>query len=206
MPDAHPLFAAVYDRLVAPIERAGIAERRARMLGELTGKVLDIGSGTGANLPHYHRADQVVMTEPDPAMRARLAAKLHQAVRPTEVVDAPAENLPFEDASFDVVVCTLVLCTVDDPAKALAEARRVLVAGGRLMVLEHVVGTGRLATWQGRLNPVWSRLAGGCQLNRDTESAVVEAGFAPETVERFRVLPPWAPVSPMLSVSATSPA
>ncbi len=206
MPDAHPVFAAVYDRLVAPIERAGIAERRARLLGELTGRVLDIGSGTGANLPHYLAADRVVMTEPDPAMRAKLTAKLHQAVRPTEVVDAPAENLPFADAAFDVAVCTLVLCTVDDPARALAEARRVLVPGGRLVVLEHVAGVGRLATWQNRLNPIWSRLAGGCQLNRDTESAVVDAGFDPQTVERFRVLPPWAPVSPMLTVTAINPA
>jgi ubiquinone/menaquinone biosynthesis C-methylase UbiE len=205
VPDAHPLFAAVYDRMVAPIERAGIAERRARMLGDLTGVVLDVGSGTGANLPHYRAAQRVVMTEPDPAMRAKLTAKLAAAVRPTQVVDAPAERLPFDDDSFDAVACTLVLCTVDDPTAALAEARRVLKPGGPLVVLEHVVGTGRLATWQRRLNPVWSRLAGGCQLNRDTERAIASAGFTTRSVEHFRILPPWAPVSPMLAVRATNP-
>lgn len=203
MGKAHPVFAAVYDRMLAPMERAGLTERRVRMLGGLTGEVLDVGSGTGVNLPHYTAADRVVMTEPDPAMRSRLTAKIGQAARPTEVVDAPAERLPFPDGSFDVVVCTLVLCTVDDPAAALAEARRVLRPGGRLVLMEHVAGTGRLAGWQRRINPVWSRLAGGCQLDRDTEHSVVAAGFAPSSVERFRVLPAWAPPSPMIALTAT---
>ena len=203
MTDAHPVFAAVYDRLVAPIERAGVDERRGRLLADLSGRVLDVGSGTGANLPHYRRADEVVMTEPDPAMRARLVAKLGPATRPVEVVDAPAERLPFPDTSFDAVVCTLVLCTVDDPGAALREAHRVLVPGGRLTVLEHVRGSGALATWQHRLNPLWSRLAGGCRLDRDTESAVTAAGFTASDVDRFRVLPSWVPVSPMIALTAT---
>ncbi len=122
----HPVFAALYDRLSGPLERAILAERRARLLADLDGQILDIGAGTGANLPHFRRASRVVTAEPDPAMRTRMAAKLAAARVPVELTGDAAESLRQADASFDAVVFTMVLCTVCDPGAALAEARRVL--------------------------------------------------------------------------------
>lgn len=199
----HRVFAAVYDTVNRRFEAEVLAERRARLVGDLTGAVLDQGAGTGANLPYFRRADRVVAAEPDPAMRRRLDAKVGSASVPVEVSDAAAERLPYADATFDAVVCTLVLCTVADPARALAEVRRVLVPGGRLAVLEHVRGTGRLAVWQDRLTPLWRRVAAGCHLDRDTKAAVERAGFGLDRVEEFQPMPSWVPTSVLLEVAAT---
>lgn len=198
----HRLFAAVYDTLNRPLEARLFGQRRERLLAGLTGTVLDVGAGTGANLPHFRRADRVVATEPDSAMRIRLARKLPMATVPVEIGDAPAEDLPYPDAAFDAVVCTLVLCTVTDPARALAEIRRVLAPGGALVVLEHVRGRGQLATWQDRLTPLWSRLAVGCHPNRDTRAAIERAGFTFRHVEEFAPLPAWVLTRTMLEAVA----
>ena len=176
----HRLFATVYDRMTGSLEQAVLAERRAGLLEDLAGEVLDVGAGTGANLPHFRSASRVVAAEPDPAMRRRLAAKLAGAPVPAEITGDAAETLQQPDASFDAVVFTQVLCTVTDPDRALAEARRVLRPDGRLIVLEHVRGAGGLARWQDRLTPLWSRLIPGCHLGRDTAAAVERAGFAIE--------------------------
>lgn len=201
----HPLFAAVYDVINRPLEAQLFGERRARLLADLTGTVLDVGAGTGANLRHFRRANRVVAAEPDPAMRVRLARKLAEARVPVEIVAAPAEDLPYPDGSFDAVVATLVLCTVADPARALAEIRRVLKPGGSLVVLEHVRGQGRLATWQDRLTPLWSRLAAGCHPNRDTRAAIERAGFTFRQVEEFAPLPAWVLTRTMLEAVAEPP-
>jgi SAM-dependent methyltransferase len=122
------------------------------------------------------------------------------------VIDAPAEQLPFDDASFDTVVTTLVLCTVDDPDKALAEARRVLVEGGRLLFLEHVrAKSRRLAWWQDRLERPWGFLAGGCHPNRATDQQLAGAGFWIDSIERQKL--PKAPpiVRPMVRGIARRP-
>jgi ubiquinone/menaquinone biosynthesis C-methylase UbiE len=200
----HWLTAAGYDRMMLPLERRVLAERRPRLLAGLSGEVLEIGAGTGVNLPHYRAASRVVAAEPDPAMRARLARRVADAPVPVEVADVSAESLPFPDASFDAVVATLVLCTVADPARALAEARRVLRPAGRLVVLEHVRGQGRLAWWQDRLTPLFVRVAAGCHPNRDTRAAIERAGFAMERVEEFQPLPGWLPISPMLQAVAVA--
>jgi ubiquinone/menaquinone biosynthesis C-methylase UbiE len=199
----HPLFAALYDRLTAQLERDVLGPRRAALLGELEGQVLDVGAGTGANLPHFHRAGRVVATEPDPAMRSRLARKLGDARVPVELAGAAAESLPFDDATFDAVVFTCVLCTVADPQVAVAEARRVLKPAGRLIALEHVRGARRLARWQDRVTPLWSRLMGGCHPNRDTAATIQRAGFRFARVERFDPCPRWVPARPMLEVVAS---
>ncbi|WP_007026984.1 class I SAM-dependent methyltransferase [Saccharomonospora iraqiensis] len=199
----HRIFAAVYDRMAAPVESKLLGPRRARMLSGVTGRVLDVGAGTGVNLDHLRNAEQVVLTEPDPAMRAKLERKLGRAHAPVvQVSDAAAEDLPFDDDSFDAVVFTLVLCTVVDPARALAEARRVLRPEGSLYVLEHVRGEGAQATWQDRVTPVWKRLGAGCHPNRDTRTAVERAGFTFTEVENLQAGPRWIPASPLLQGTA----
>ena len=148
--------------------------------------MLELGAGTGANLPYYGAGvGRLVLAEPDPSMRRRLERRLAGAAVTAEVVDAMAERLPFADAAFDTVVATLVLCTVADPAAALAEVRRVLRPEGALLLLEHVAAGHRAGAWQRRLQPVYGRLAGGCVLHRATERTVADAGFALEVTARF---------------------
>lgn len=168
----HRMFAALYDRMTAPVERDVWGPRRERLLAGLTGDVLDVGAGTGANLPYLTEAKRVTAVEPDAAMRRKLTAKAARAAVRVTVSDAGAEALPCSDASVDAVVFTLVLCSVADPDRALSEARRVLKPGGRLVVLEHVRGTGKLARWQDHLVPLWRRMNAGCHPNRDTRAAV----------------------------------
>jgi ubiquinone/menaquinone biosynthesis C-methylase UbiE len=165
--------------------------------------VLDVGAGTGANLPYFRRADRVIATEPDRRMRHQLAARIPAAPCPVELLDAPAESLPHADCSLDAVVFTCVLCSVSDLDRALAEARRVLKPGGTLAALEHVRGTGDLARWQDRITPLWARLIAGCHPNRDTESAIQNAGFTIHEAELFDPFPRWVPARPMLQAAAT---
>lgn len=156
--NGHPIFAALYDWLGGAAERGWMGRRRSRLLAEASGSVLEIGGGTGANLAHYREAAYVVVAEPDPFMRGKLRRKLGAARVPVEVSEAGAEALPFSDGSFDAVVSTLVLCTVPDQGVALAEIRRVLRPGGRLLFIEHVRGEGSVAGVQDRILPVWKRL------------------------------------------------
>ena len=181
MPE-HPIFARLYDRLTAGAERAGLAEMRRELVSEARGRTLEIGAGTGHNVSLYPQAvTELVLTEPDPHMAGRLRAKLEQdppVPERVEVVEAPAEELPFDDGSFDTVVSTLVLCTVESPESALAEARRVLVEGGSLLFLEHVRSPNRrTAWWQDRLERPWGFFAGGCHPNRPTGDQLAAAGF-----------------------------
>jgi len=202
---AHWVFAAVYDPLTRSLERAILAERRARLLDGLDGQVLDVGAGTGANLPYLRQASRVVAAEPDAAMRRRLAARLAQAAVPVELSSDPAEGLRYPDASFDAVVFTLVLCSVASPDRALAEARRVLRPSGRLIILEHVRGTGTLARWQDRVTPLWSLLNGGCHPGRDTAAAIERAGFIFERAEYSDPYPRLVPARPILEAVARPP-
>ncbi len=181
----HPIFASLYDPLGGTMERRWMGGRRRRLLAGARGAVLEIGGGTGANLPHYRSVNRVIVAEPDPFMRKRLGQKLEDARFPVEVSAAGAEALPFSDGSFDTVVSTLVLCTVPDQGSALDEVRRVLRPGGRLLFIEHVRATGSMARWQDRIEPLWGRLLGGCHPNRDTVAAIKEAGFEIETFESF---------------------
>jgi ubiquinone/menaquinone biosynthesis C-methylase UbiE len=170
------LLAAVYDRGSRRAEDAGLRRRRADLLRELHGDVLEVGAGTGLNLEHYGPEVRLVLAEPDPHMRRRLVQRLAASGRDAEVVEAAAEDLPFEDGSFDAVVCTLVLCSVQDLHGALSEIRRVLRPGGKLALLEHVRGEGARAALQEVVAPA-SRLLLTCSPNRRTAEAVRAAGF-----------------------------
>jgi len=179
-----------------------LGEHRSALLGGIDGLVLDVGAGTGANLAHFRRATRVVAAEPDPWMRKRLAAKAASATMPADIRSDTAEALAYDDAAFDAVVCTCVLCSVANLDAALSEMRRVLRPSGHLVVLEHVRGDSRLAAWQDRLEPLWSRVAGGCHPNRDVSGAVKRAGFVFESTETFDPMPSWVLTRPWLAATA----
>jgi ubiquinone/menaquinone biosynthesis C-methylase UbiE len=199
------LFAAGYDTFMAGPEKAVLGGHRKRLIDRVNGRVLEIGGGTGANLPFYGKAvEEIVITEPEEPMARRLERKLGRYSLPTRVVRAPAEALPFEDASFDFVVSTLVLCTVTDPAKAVSEIHRVLKPEGQLLFLEHVRSDdARLARWQDRLDGLQVRVGHGCHCNRRTLERIEGAGFsiAELTQDRLRKAPPI--VRPLVIGAAT---
>jgi ubiquinone/menaquinone biosynthesis C-methylase UbiE len=177
-------FAAIYEPLMQSTENGGNAARRAAVLAGARGTVVELGAGTGLNLPHYPTDVELVLTEPEPPMARRLLKRLQQSGRQARVLQAPAERIPLPDGSVDTVVCTLVLCTVHDLDATLAEIRRLLRPDGRLLFIEHVAaepGT-RLRRWQDRLERPWRRLAHGCRTNRDTENALRNTGFALEEI------------------------
>ena len=181
-----PLGAWVYDRTLLSAETACLNDWRRELLSVAHGDVLEIGAGTGANLAHYPPAvRRLVLAEPDRGMRARLKRKLGERTDVT-VIDALAEALPLPDGAFDVVVFTLVLCSVDAPGRSLAEAWRLLRPGGLLLFLEHVAAEGRPGRlrWQRLLEPAWRCLAGNCHLTRHTADAIAEMGFQLEDVRR----------------------
>jgi ubiquinone/menaquinone biosynthesis C-methylase UbiE len=202
----HPIFAAVYDRLLEGLEKAGLADKRRELLAEARGATLELGAGTGVNLQHYPPAiERLVLTEPDPHMAKRLRKHLSDSPRPeAEVVEAGAEALPFGDDEFDTVIATLVLCTIPDPEAALAEAARVLKPGGRMLFMEHVrAQTDRRARWQDRLNPVQNFCFGGCNLNRPTADTIAASPLAVEELRDDEMPKQGGPlVKPMIVGSA----
>ncbi len=201
------LFAAAYDRGLKSTEEAGLGEMRREVLARASGRTLDLGAGTGVNLEHFPDAvTELVMAEPSEHMFKRLQEKAGGRDG-VELVRAPAESLPFAEDSFDTAVFTLVLCTVPDPAAALAEAARVLKPGGTLLFVEHVRSQDPgSARWQDRFERPWRFLADGCHCNRDTVATVSASPFELGAVERGEL--PKAPpiVRPLVRGSATLPA
>ncbi|GAA4909300.1 class I SAM-dependent methyltransferase [Streptomyces coeruleoprunus] len=187
---AGKFFARYYDAMTQRAEEKWGRPLRTLMLSELTGRVLEIGAGTGANLPYYAKADSLVAVEPASEMRARLVERAADADLDldVEVVDAWAERLPLPDDTFDTVVCTLVLCTVADLPAALAEIRRVLKPGGQLIFFEHVRSPGVVGLCQDVLAPLWRRVAGGCNANRRLLSLLRDAGYG---VRVEQIVRPW---------------
>lgn len=183
------VFAAVYDRMNAEVEKEWGAAARRELLASASGDVLELGAGTGVNLEHYPPAvERLVLSEPDRHMRAKLAAKVAEGGRRAEIVDAGADALPFEDASFDAAVATLVLCTVPDPAAALREVVRVLKPGGRFFFAEHVrAQSSRKARAQDVVKPLWMFMARGCHPNRDTLATIAASGLEVERADRVIV-------------------
>jgi ubiquinone/menaquinone biosynthesis C-methylase UbiE len=166
--------AHIYDAFIALGEQRGMAARRAALLADADGTVLEIGAGTGANLPAYPPVDRLVLTEPAATMRGILARRVARDGSDATVLDAGAEALPVATASVDTVVSTMVLCTVPDVDRALAEVVRVLKPGGRLLFIEHVHSPAgsRLRRWQDRLAEPWAAFAMGCRCDRDIVGAL----------------------------------
>ncbi|MCL4286311.1 MAG: methyltransferase domain-containing protein [Thermoleophilia bacterium] len=190
---------------MADTERAGMAERRRGLIAGARGRTVELGAGTGLNLGHYpDTVGELILTEPFPPMAKRLREKA--GARAT-VVEATADDLPLADGSADTVVCTLVLCTVDDLPATLAEVARVLAPGGRLLFLEHVRSDDpRTARWQDRLERPWRLFAHGCRCNRDTLAAIAGSPLEVESVEHGSIPNSPAITRPLIAGSAALPA
>lgn len=197
-PDGHPLMAATLDLLMAPL-----AKLRPRVVGAAYGAVLEVGVGTGANFAHYGPVDSIVGIDPDRHMLARARSRSDALERPVELHQAGAEAMPFDTGRFNTAVATWVFCTIPDAAAAAQELHRVLKPGGRVFFVEHVAGRhAAVAALQRALNPLWQRLAGGCQLIRDPVRILREAGFDVDPPHRHGS--EWTPL-PMRSGEARKP-
>lgn len=191
------VFAGVYDRILEPSEVRGLADLRRELLAPLTGRVVEIGAGTGLNLPHWpDGVTDILVCEPVPAMVDKLRPKVDDDR--VAIVTAPGEAIPADDASVDAVVSTLVLCTVDDVDATLAEVARVLRPGGVLALLEHVAGDGRLHAVQRVVEPAWKVIARGCHLTRDPRTALVRHGFDVDGLQTGRLPGSVALTEPMV--------
>ena len=196
MPDSasfrpNPRFAKSYLRVAAKAEARGAAEHRRELLADLAGVVCEVGAGSGLNFAHYPATvTRVVAIEPEPTLREHAAVAARTAPVPIEVRVGTADTLPVKDASCDAVVLSLVMCTVPDPAAALAEAGRVLRPGGQVRFYEHVRSAHRVvAVAEDLVAPIWARFAGGCHPNRDAVGALTSAGFDVSVVRRFGFSP-----------------
>ena len=183
-----PAHAAV----TAPLEGPLLGPARDRLLAGARGRVLEVGAGAGANLARYPRAvDRLDLCEPDPGRRRRLERRVASRPWPFEVAVHPATAAgPFPAAPYDMIVSTLVMCTVPDPQATAAALRGALAEGGRVAYLEHVHGGGLPGRLQARLSAAWQRLPGGCHLDRPATAALRAAGLVPVEQQWIRLPPP----------------
>jgi ubiquinone/menaquinone biosynthesis C-methylase UbiE len=184
----HPLFAR-FAAFIAASEGPVEQDRRRETLAGLSGRVIEIGSGSGPNFAHYPEAvSELVAVEPEANLRAKAVEAARESGRPIQVIDAVADRLPFADGAFDAAVAVLMLCSVPSQATALGELHRVVRPGGELRFYEHVIGTSkRLSVLQHSLAPGLAKVFGGCRADRDTGRAIEEAGFRIERNRRFLI-------------------
>lgn len=199
-------YAAGHDWVNGRLDVRGAGEHRRRLVAEAEGKVLEIGAGTGRNIPRYESATRLVVLEPDSAMLARAERLARGAAMRVDVIRGDAMELPFRDSSFDTVVGSLVMCTIADPRRALMEVRRVLRPQGTFRFYEHVrADHAGVARWQDRLERPWGWIGRGCHPNRDTVTTVENTGFRIVELESFDFRPVPAIVRPhVLGVAARS--
>lgn len=185
----HPRFARMYLKAAARADRRGAGAHRRRLLGDLRGRVLEIGAGNGLNFAHYPATvSEVIAVEPEPTLRAVARRAAADAPVAVSVRGGIADSLPLADGEMDAAVASLVLCTVPDQARALAELHRVLRPGGELRFYEHVIARGqpkRMILQLADRSGLWPAVGAGCHLARDTGAAIVAAGFAIERCERL---------------------
>jgi len=188
------IFGAVYDRFMYSIESAHLSSRRSRLLAGLTGKVLEVGVGTGTNFEYYSTDIDLIGIEPSPYMLPRAEKKKEVLLFPNKITllnigcGYPEMEKLIEPESLDAVVCTLVLCTIPDPSRALKNFKKWLKPGGKLVILEHIrshnPSRGKI---QDILNPAWKKVADGCHLNRPTDLLLAESGLQLVREDRFRI-------------------
>ncbi len=205
-PVRHPLFARFYAWLAPLEDMAGVAEHRRDLVSGLRGEVLELGVGTGLSFRHYPpEVERLRAVEPEPTMRSKAIKTAREVALDVHVVHGTADALPVPDDSVDSVVVSQVLCSVPDQALALAEVRRVLRPGGELRFYEHVLSpheAGRRV--QRALDAsIWPPMMGGCNLSRDTATAIGAAGFEIQALRRFRMGP--TPAGPHILGAAIAP-
>jgi ubiquinone/menaquinone biosynthesis C-methylase UbiE len=200
------LFASFYDRALKSSEENGLGDMRRALLADARGRVVEIGAGTGVNLDLYGAGvEDLTLIEPDPHMGAKLRERLEARAGtvPARLVTAPAEAIPFDDETFDAAVATLVLCTVPDPAAAVAELSRVLKPGGHLLFIEHVrADDPASARWQDRFEKPWRFMADGCHCNRDTAATLTASAFRIESIDQGKLPKAMPIVRPLISGTA----
>jgi SAM-dependent methyltransferase len=194
----------LYENIMARADAAGFAEQRAALVRGLRGRVLEIGAGTGSMFPHYAGDVELTALEPDERFVARAQEKVGAAKCTVRIVVGSALDLPFEAESFDAIVLCLVLCSVEDPGKALSEIARVARSGASVRLIEHVRSPRAVAGTLMRIfDPVWVLLnKQGCHMDRDTEQALARAGFVLDAVHRFQVFSPGLPAFPMRRIES----
>jgi ubiquinone/menaquinone biosynthesis C-methylase UbiE len=180
------MFANCYDFFMSPLESRKFKEIRRELLRSASGKVLEIGSGTGINFPLYESVERVTAIEPNQHMIEKSILKKKLSSIPIEIINAGAEKLPFEDNHFDSVVATLVFCTIPDVESAIKEIMRVCKPGGKILLFEHVkMGNPFLAKLQDWLTPAWRRICDGCCLNRNTLHLIRKNGVEVIEMKKF---------------------
>jgi ubiquinone/menaquinone biosynthesis C-methylase UbiE len=183
----HPIFARLYDAYMLPQEFWGVRKRRRRVVSQAVGATLELGVGTGLNLPFYEQVDFLLAIDPNPYMLKRARRRVGRATVRVYLIRGVGEALPFRGASFDTVISTLVFASIPDPYAAAAEVRRVLKPDGRLRFFEHFrSGHPLLSRLQDAVTPLWKRFLGGCQPNRDVVTILRETGFEIQEAIKFR--------------------
>ena len=201
------VFAGAYDRFLRNAEKAGLAQQRQKIISRAAGRTLELATGTGLNLPHYGSAvTELVLTEPYPAMVAKLDRKVKSLKRPATIVEAYAESIPYPDESFDTVVGTMILCSAEDPGVVLAEVARLLRKGGQYLFLEHVRNPDpKIARRQDRIQPGWYLFGNGCHCNRDAVATIKKSPLKLEELNEGHIPRAWSIVEAMVSGRAVRP-
>src|SRR5699024_1353527 len=179
-------FPSIYDMAMRPLEKTKFNKIRKTLVSQAIGRVLEIGSGTGMNFPHYKNATQVDAIEPNPLMKERALKRMERSRIPIQTYLVEAEKLPFADNTFDSVVATLVFCTIPEPMKALQEIQRVSKPNAKILLFEHVrVDKALLGKTQDVLTPLWKKACDGCHLNRDTLELIKQSSLSVMEVDSY---------------------
>lgn len=179
-------FPSIYDMAMRPLEKTKFKKIRKTLVNQATGRVLEVGSGTGVNFPHYQNATQVDAIEPNPLMKERALKRMVGTRIPIQIYQAKAEKLPFADNTFDSVVATLVFCTIPEPIKALQEIQRVSKPNAKILFFEHVrLDQAFLGKTQDILTPLWKKTCDGCHLNRDTLELIKQSNLSVLKVDTY---------------------
>ncbi|GLO65071.1 class I SAM-dependent methyltransferase [Oceanobacillus kimchii] len=179
-------FPSIYDLLMRPLEQTKLKKIRKTLVSQAVGRVLEVGSGTGVNFPHYLDATRVDAIEPNPLMKERALKRTERARIPIQTYLVKAEKLPFADNTFDTVVATLVFCTIPEPMKALQEIQRVSKPNAKILFFEHVrLDQASLGKTQDILTPLWKKICDGCHLNRDTLELIKQSNLSVLKVDSY---------------------